>query len=61
MFMILVMEDQGNTVSDLVTEIIRLEDKIADLEDCPAHEKDRVSNLENCRENGDVKGAVAPV
>jgi hypothetical protein len=24
------------------------------LEDCPAHEKDRVRNLENCRENGEV-------
>ena len=54
-FVIPVLESQGTTTSDLITEVIALETKVEALEEEQAMCKERVKDVENCREKNDVK------
>ncbi len=53
----LIVESQGTTSSDLVSEIISLESKAEDMGKEQTMLKDRIRDLENCREKNNVKSS----
>jgi hypothetical protein len=54
-FVIPTVESVGTANSDLITEIMAMESKIEAMEEEQAMLKDRIKDLENCREKNDVK------
>jgi hypothetical protein len=54
-FMIPVIEQQCTTTSDLISEIINLENIVEELKEEKEMMKDRIKDLENCREKSEVK------
>jgi hypothetical protein len=50
-----VLEAQGTMVSDLIAQIIDLESNVEELGDELIASKERIRDLENCREKSDVK------
>jgi hypothetical protein len=54
-FVIPTVESVGTTNSDLISEIMVLENKLETMEEEQAMLKDRIKDLENCREKNEVK------
>jgi hypothetical protein len=54
-FVVPVLETQGTLVSDLISQIMELEKNVESMEDSLIEAKERVKDLENCREKTDVK------
>jgi hypothetical protein len=54
-FVVPVLEAQGTLVSDLISQIMELEKNVESMEDSLIEAKERIKDLENCREKTDVK------
>jgi hypothetical protein len=54
-FVVPVLETQGTLVSDLISQIMELEKNVEVMEDSLIEAKERIKDLENCREKTDVK------
>jgi hypothetical protein len=54
-FVVPVLEAQGTMVSDLISQIIELETRVDEINDELLASKERVRDLENCREKTEVK------
>jgi chromosome segregation ATPase len=54
-FVVPVIEAHGTLVSDLISQIIELESRVEETQDELVASKERVKDLENCREKSDVK------
>jgi hypothetical protein len=54
-FVVPVLETQGTLVSDLISQIMELEKNVESIEDSLGEAKERIKDLENCREKTDVK------
>jgi hypothetical protein len=52
-----ILEQQCTTTSDLISEIIILENKVDEMKEEQDLLKDRIKDLENCRERNDVKAS----
>jgi hypothetical protein len=54
-FVVPVIEAHGTLVSDLISQIIELESRVEETQDELVASKERVKDLESCREKSDVK------
>jgi hypothetical protein len=54
-FVMSVIEAHGTMVSDLISQIMELESRVEETQDELMASKERVKDLENCREKSDVK------